>query len=198
MINKKGFPMFILASASPRRADLLRSVGYAQFIVEPVEIDESPRKKELPALFAERMAREKLEAAVARFPDRVVLTADTVVAKGRTVVDKARSSEEVRRCLAFLSGGSHRVYTAVRCYDPKERRAGSRLSETRIKFKTLTQEEIDAYAASGEGVGKAGGYAVQGRAARFVLRLSGSFTGVVGLPLYEACNLLEGCGARPG
>lgn len=185
-------PRLILASASPRRLALLEQAGIVPDDVRAPEIDETPLKRELPAAHARRLAREKAEALAAREPDALVLAADTVVACGRRILPKAETEAEARACLALLSGRAHRVYTAVALAGP----AGfsERLSLTRVVFKRLSAEEVNAYIASGEWQGKAGGYAIQGRAAAFVRLLTGSYSGVVGLPLFETCALLGGAG----
>ena len=185
----------VLASASPRRLELLRQVGVEPAAVDVADIDETPLRKETPRQLAERLAREKARAVAVRRPDSFVLGADTVVALGRRVLPKAADADEVRDCLELLSGRAHRVLTGVCVIAPGGREA-SRLSETRIHLKRLTATETDDYVASGQGVGKAGGYGVQGLAGGFVLDLHGSYTGVVGLPLYEALCLLEGLGWR--
>ncbi|MEO6339112.1 MAG: Maf family nucleotide pyrophosphatase [Caulobacteraceae bacterium] len=185
----------ILASASPRRLDLLRQVGVEPDHVEATEIDETPLRDETPRLLALRLAEAKAAAAAALHPATYVLAADTVVAVGRRVLPKAETEAEARACLALLSGRAHRVETGVCVIAPDGRRA-SRLVETRLHVKRLTPAEVEAYIASGEWRGKAGGYGVQGRAAGFVLNLSGSYSGVVGLPLYETLRLLEGLGWR--
>lgn len=188
-------PPLILASASPRRLELLRQVGIVPDAVEPADVDETPLKKETPRLLAMRLARAKAEAAAARRPDAFVLAADTVVAVGRRVLEKAADEAEERAFLELLSGRAHKVLTAVAVRTPAGA-VSTRLSETRIKFKRLMSQEIDGYVASGEWRGKAGGYGVQGLAGAFVLELQGSYTGVVGLPLYETLALLEGRGWR--
>ena len=185
----------ILASASPRRLDLLRQIGVEPDHVEATEIDETPLRDETPRLLALRLAEAKATAATALHADAYVLGADTVVAVGRRILPKAETEAEARDCLALLSGRAHRVETGVCVIAPDGRRA-SRVVETRLHVKRLTPAEVDAYVASGEWRGKAGGYGVQGRAAGFVLNLSGSYSGVVGLPLYETLCLLEGLGWR--
>jgi septum formation protein len=170
-------------------------VGVEPAAVDVADIDETPLRKETPRQLAERLAREKARAVATRRPDSFVLGADTVVALGRRVLPKAADAEEVRDCLDLLSGRAHRVLTGLCVIAPGGREA-SRLSETRIHLKRLTPAETDDYVASGQGVGKAGGYGVQGLAGGFVLDLHGSYTGVVGLPLYEALCLLEGLGWR--
>jgi len=185
----------ILASASPRRLDLLRQVGLEPDAVDPADIDESALADETPRLQALRLARAKAEVVRARRPDAFVLGADTIVAVGRRILPKALTEAEARRCLTLLSGRAHRVLTAVAVAAPDGRTA-ARLSETRLKFKRLTTAEMDHYLAGGEWSGKAGGYGIQGAAGGFVTELQGSYTGVVGLPLYEALCLLEGLGFR--
>jgi septum formation protein len=183
----------ILASASPRRLDLLRQVGLEPDAVTPADVDETPLAGETPRLMAVRLARAKAAAAAAK--DAYVIAADTVVAVGRRVLPKGETEAEARSCLALLSGRAHRVLTAVAVTAPDGRTA-SRLSETRLRFKRLTKAEIEGYLASGEWRGKAGGYGVQGRAGAFVIALQGSYSAVVGLPLYETLSLLEGLGFR--
>jgi len=183
----------ILASASPRRLDLLRQVGLEPDAITPTDIDETPLAGETPRLMAVRLARAKAAAAASK--DAHVIAADTVVAVGRRVLPKAETEGEARACLALLSGRAHRVLTAVAVTAPDGRTA-SRLAETRLRFKRLTRAEIDGYVASGEWRGKAGGYGVQGRAGGFVIALQGSYSAVVGLPLYETLSLLEGLGFR--
>ncbi len=183
----------VLASASPRRLDLLRQVGLSPDIVIPADIDETPLPGETPRRLALRLAMGKARAIADLHPHAFILAADTVVAQGRRVLPKAETPEEVVDCLRLLSGRSHRVLTAV-CVAAPGGRAASRLSETKVRFKRLERREIDAYIASDEGLGKAGGYAVQGRAAAFVISLQGSYSSIVGLPLYETMSLLIGQG----
>jgi septum formation protein len=188
-------PRLVLASASPRRLELLRQIGLEPDAVEAAEVDESPLKDETPRRLAQRLAEEKAAAVAQRHAGGFVLAADTVVALGRRVLPKAESSTEVEACLRLLSGRAHRVLTGLCVLNPSGRRA-SRLVESRVHFKRLTGGEIEGYLAAGEGVGKAGGYAIQGRAGGFVTALQGSYSGVVGLPLYEATALLSGLGYR--
>lgn len=178
----------ILASASPRRLALLAQIGVTPDEVVSTDIDETPLKGETPRLLAVRLAREKAEAVKAE--NALVLAADTVVAVGRRILPKAETETEARDCLALLSGRTHRVYTGVAVRDGTGTR--SRLVETRVSFKVLSQNEIDRYIASGEWQGKAGGYAVQGLAARYVANIIGSYSSVIGLPLYETASLIEG------
>ncbi|WP_114374841.1 Maf family protein [Elioraea thermophila] len=185
----------VLASASPRRLDLLRQIGLEPDAVVPAEIDETPRKRELPPQLARRLARAKAAAVARLYPDAFVLGADCVVAVGRRVLPKTESEEEARRHLTLLSGRRHRVHAAVAVLAPDGRRA-ERLVTSIVAFKRLTEAEIAGYLASGEWRDKAGAYAIQGRAAAFVRFLSGSYSGVVGLPLAETAALLAGLG-RP-
>jgi septum formation protein len=185
----------VLASASPRRLELLARLGVAPDAVLPADIDETPRKAELPPGYACRMAAEKA-AAVAE-PGAIVLAADTVVAAGRRILPKAETEEEARAALALLSGRRHRVHSAVAVRDP-EGITRHRLSTSIVAFKRLSEEEVGAYLASGEWRGKAGGYAIQGRAEALVRALSGSHSGVMGLPLYETRALLRASGYSLG
>jgi septum formation protein len=184
-------PTLILASASSRRLDLLARIGVVPDAVVPADVDESAFKGELPARHAERLAAAKA-AAVPR-PGALVLAADTVVAAGRRILPKAEDEATARACLELLSGRRHRVHSAVTLVDA-EGQARHRLSTSIVAFKRLTVQEIDAYLASGEWRGKAGGYAIQGRAEAFVRFLSGSHSGVVGLPLFETRALLLSAG----
>lgn len=187
--------VLVLASASPRRLELLRQAGIEPDRVEPAEVDETPGHGELPRRLAQRLAEAKAQAAAARAPGAFVLGSDTVVGVGRRVLPKAETEGQARECLELLSGRAHRVATGV-CVIAPDGRSGSRLVETRLHVKRLTPGEIDAYIASGEWRGKAGGYAIQGRAAGFIRDLAGSYSGVVGLPLYETLTLLQGLGWR--
>lgn len=183
----------ILASASPRRLDLLRQIGIRPDAVVATEIDETPHPAERPGDLARRLAISKAEAAYAGQAGKLVLAADTVVAVGRRILPKAGSEAEARRCLDLLSGRAHRVYTGL-CLKGSADGARNRLVETRVRFKRLGAAEVDAYVKSGEWRGKAGGYAIQGLAAAFVIGLVGSYSNVVGLPIYETSTLLEGEG----
>ncbi|MEA3009216.1 MAG: nucleoside triphosphate pyrophosphatase [Sphingomonadales bacterium] len=181
----------ILASASPRRLELLARLGVIPEAVVPAEIDETPRKAEIPDRYALRMAAEKAAAVVV--PGSLVLAADTVVAAGRRILPKTESEDEARSALTLLSGRRHRVHSAVAVTDTGGR-TRLRLSTSVVAFKPLSADEIQAYLASGEWRGKAGGYAIQGRAEALVRRLSGSHSGVMGLPLYETRALLRASG----
>jgi septum formation protein len=181
-------PRLVLASASPRRLALLAQIGVTPDAVIATEIDETPLKGETPRLLAQRLARAKAQAVEAE--GAVVLAADTVVAVGRRILPKALVEAEARACLALLSARSHRVFTGV-AVKGSDNIVRERLVETRVAFKRLSAAEIDAYIASGEWRGKAGGYAAQGLAARFIISIVGSYSAVVGLPLYEAAHLIE-------
>lgn len=186
------FPL-ILASASPRRADLLAQIGAKADAIDPADIDESPRKAELPRDYAMRMAAEKAAAVATRHPGALVLAGDTVVACGRRILPKAEDEATARRCLDLLSGRRHHVLSAITLIDA-EGKARHRLSDSIVTFKRLHPDEIAAYIESGEWHGKAGGYAIQGRAASLIRALQGSHSGVVGLPLYETRALLMAAG----
>ena len=186
-------PPLVLASASPRRLALLRQIGLEPARIDPAEIDETALPNETARRLAVRLAREKARAVVAQDPGAYVLAADTVVAAGRRLHGKPADEAGAEQMLRLLSGRAHRVLTAVAAVAPDGRVAG-RLSETRVRFKRLTDDEIAAYLASGEWEGKAGAYGVQGRAGGFVTGLNGSYSGVVGLPLYETRAVLLGLG----
>jgi len=183
----------VLASASPRRLDLLAQIGVVPDAVDPAEIDEMPDKAEQPHLYAARMAAEKAQAVAARHPGRLILSGDTVVAAGRRILPKTETETEARACLDILSGRRHRVLSAVTLIDAKGQ-ARHKLSTSIVTFKRLHPEEVAAYLASGEWRGKAGGYAIQGQAAGLIRALQGSHSGVVGLPLYETRALLRAAG----
>jgi septum formation protein len=181
----------VLASASPRRVALLAQIGIVPDDVSPADIDEAPRRAEAPRLLARRLADAKADAVAAS--GCLTLAADTVVAVGRRVLPKAETAEQARACLDLLSGRRHHVITAVVLVAPDGRRTG-RVCDSVVGFARLTERQIDAYLDSGEWQGKAGGYAIQGRAAAFVRFLSGSHSNVVGLPLFETTQLLRGVG----
>jgi septum formation protein len=192
-------PLLVLASASPRRLALLDQAGIKADSLLPTDIDETPRKNERPRDLARRLAHEKAEAALVvtrNQPDLTgayIIAADTVVALGRRVLPKPEIVDEAAECLRLLSGRAHRVYTAVTLVTPKGA-FRERLVETRIRFKRLSSQDIETYLASGEWRGKAGGYAAQGIAGSFIVKLVGSHSAVVGLPLYETLSLLGGEG----
>ncbi|WEJ99419.1 MAG: Maf family protein [Candidatus Sphingomonas phytovorans] len=186
----------VLASTSPRRRDLLARLGVEPARVADPAIDETPLPGELPRAHALRLAEAKARA-VERAPDEIVLAGDTVIALGRRILGKAENEPELRRMLGLLSGRRHHCLTAV-CVVDATGKARTRLSDTIVAFKPLNGAEIDAYVASGEGLGKAGGYAIQGRAEAFVRFLSGSHSGVIGLPLFETRALLAAAGIPLG
>lgn len=187
----------ILASASPRRLDLLARIGVVPDAVDPADVDEAPGKTELPLPHAKRLAAEKAVSVAARHPDALVLAADTVVAVGRRILPKAETEGEARKCLELISGRRHRVHTAVTLVAPGGI-ARHRIATSVVAFKRLHADEIAAYLACGEWSGKAGGYAIQGRAEALVRMVSGTWSGIVGLPLYETRALLVGAGFRVG
>jgi septum formation protein len=182
----------VLASESPRRKALLAQAGIVPDLIVPAAIDESIRKDELPRLYAQRLAREKA-LLVGELHQGFILAADTVVAAGRRILPKPETAEGVRACLGFLSGRRHQVLTAVALIAPDGKLRG-RVAVTRVSFFRLSDAEIESYVESREGLGKAGGYAIQGRAEIFVKEICGSYSNVVGLPLAETVRLLAGCG----
>ena len=186
-------PRLILASASPRRLDLLARIGVTPDAVIPAEIDESVPKGELPRVHALRLAQAKAEAVAGQEPDALVLAADTVVAVGRRILPKVEDEATLRACLALLSGRRHRVLTGVALAAPG-RPLRARLVETMIAMKRLSAEEVEFYAAHGEWRGKAGGYALQGYGEVYVRHIAGSYSNVVGLPLAETRLLLKAAG----
>ena len=188
-------PRLILASASPRRRELLARLEVEPSEVAPADIDETPHKAELPRDYAVRMAREKAEAAASY--DAHVLAGDTVVAAGRRILPKAEDEATARHCLELLSGRRHTVLSAIALRAP-DGTLRERLSVTQVKFKRLSEEELAAYLASGEWEGKAGGYAIQGAAEGLISWIQGSHSGVVGLPLYETRALLKAAGFAIG
>ena len=189
----------MLASASPRRLQLLERVGLTPDLLNPADVDEIPHKRETPRALSVRLAREKAEHALdmplvrALGPNTFVLAADTVVGLGRRILPKAETEEQARDCLSLLSGRSHWVYSTV-CLIAPGNKVSTRCVETKVRFKRFSREDIDSYIASDEWRGKAGGYAIQGRAEAFVRMLTGSHSAVIGLPLYETVHLLEGAG----
>ena len=185
----------VLASASPRRRELLAGIGIFPNAVIPADMDETPYRQELPARTARRLADSKAESVAGREPEAFIIAADTVVALGRRLLGKPADENEARRFLGMISGRRHRVYGGVAVIAPDGRRAG-RLVTTVVSFKRLAPSEIEDYLASGEWRDKAGGYAIQGRAAALVPQISGSYSNVVGLPLYETVSLLQGLGFR--
>jgi septum formation protein len=194
-----GRPKFVLASGSPRRLGLINQAGIEPDALRPSDIDETPLKGELPRACANRLARLKAEAALSlvsvdeELKGAYILAADTVVAVGRRILPKAELLDEASQCLRLLSGRNHRVYTGVCLVTPKEA-FRQRLVETRVRFRRLSEEDMEAYLASGEWRAKAGGYAAQGIAGTFIVKIVGSYSNVVGLPLYETVTLLTGEG----
>jgi septum formation protein len=186
-------PRLVLASASPRRLALLRQIGIEPDSVIPADIDEAPLRGEMPRALAERLACAKASAVAGSADGAFVLGADTVVACGRRVLPKAEDEPSARRCLELLSGRRHRVYGGI-CVIGADGRMASRVVTTIVVFKRLERQDVETYIAQGEWRGKAGGYAIQGRAAMFVQSLSGSHSNVVGLPLFETAALLRGLG----
>ncbi|WP_405054275.1 Maf family protein [Telmatospirillum sp.] len=184
---------FILASASPRRLDLLAQIGITPDTVDPADIDETPLPGELPGPHALRLAESKALLVASRHAGAFVLGADTVVACGRRILPKADIIDQARQCLRLLSGRRHRVLGGI-CLVAPDGRVTRRLVTTTVTFKSLDQAEMDAYLAGGEWQGKAGGYAIQGRAAVFVRYVGGSYSNVVGLALHETYGLLRGQG----
>lgn len=189
------FPKLVLASGSPRRIELLQQAGIEPHRLFPADIDETPQRAEHPRSLAKRLSRGKAEKAAAVLKEdpetagSLILAADTVVAVGRRILPKAETIDDASNCLQLLSGRSHRVYSGV-CLVTPAGKVRQRLVETRVRFKRLSRGELENYIASGEWRGKAGGYAVQGFAGSFVVKLVGSYTNVVGLPLYETVGLL--------
>lgn len=188
--------LLILASASPRRLNLLKQIGIIPDRVIPAEVDETPLKGELPRDHALRLAVEKAQKVAALAPDAAILAADTVVACGRRILPKAEIEEEARQCLALLSGRRHKVYGGIALLLPGGR-VRSRMAQTTVAFKRLSAQEIESYMTSGEWRGKAGGYAIQGRADAFVRTLMGSYSNVVGLALHDTATLLHAAGLYP-
>ena len=184
----------VLASASPRRFQLLESIGIKPDVVEASSIDETPFKGEAPKDYALRLALAKAEAVTKNHPKAIILGADTVVAVGRRILGKPEDSKEAERFLRLLSGRKHRVITAIAVISSQK--PLSRVVTSEVRFKRLDESEIAAYLASNEWQGKAGGYGIQGQAARYVRWIGGSYTGIVGLPLYETMCLLEGAGYK--
>jgi septum formation protein len=194
-----GRPKLVLASGSPRRLALINQAGVEPDSLEPAEIDETPERGELPRTLAVRLAREKALKAQERIRSRedlkgaFILAADTVVSVGRRIMPKPELLEEAGSCLRLLSGRTHRVYSGVCLVTPNDT-VKTRLVETRVRFKRLSDQDIESYLASGEWRNKAGGYAIQGLAGTFVVKIVGSYSNVVGLPLYESIALLAGEG----
>jgi septum formation protein len=185
----------ILASSSPRRRELLAQVGIVPAAIDPADLDETPLKDELPPQLAERLAAAKAQLVAQRHPGTFVLGADTVVGCGRRILPKAEVADQARQCLTLLSGRRHRVHGGIALVTPEGKVVRRRVM-TAVVMKRITAVELDAYLTSEEWHGKAGGYAIQGLAARFVREIIGSYSNVVGLPLFETIALLEGQGFR--
>src|SRR2546423_1222799 len=194
-----GRPKLVLASGSPRRVTLINQAGIEPDALRPTNVDETPKRGELPRACANRLARAKAEAALemVRLDDELkgayILAADSVVAVGRRILPKAELLDEAAQCLRLLSGRNHRVHTAVCLVTPAEA-FRQRLVESKVRFKRLSEEDIEAYLASGEWRGKAGGYAAQGIAGSFIVKIVGSYSNILGLPLYETTKILLGEG----
>ena len=185
----------VLASASPRRLELLAQIGIAPDAVDAAEIDETPGKAELPAAYVLRLAQAKAAAVAPRHPDAFILAADTIVACGRRILGKPDDEKAARQFLALLSGRRHRVHCGVAVITP-DGRVRTRRVVSQVAFKRLSDSELAAYLATDEWRGKAGGYAIQGRGATLVSWMQGSYSNVVGLPLFEVAQLLTGLGYR--
>lgn len=188
-----GSPHLILASQSPRRLSLLAQIGITPDAVRPADINEDPIEGEVPRGHALRLAQEKAAKVAGDNPDKIILAADTVVGVGRRILPKAETQEEARYCLELMSGRGHRVFTGVAVIKADGDMI-SRVVETRLTMKRLSAVELQDYLKSGEWQGKAGGYGIQGRAEGFISKLIGSYSNVVGLPLFESRNLLQGAG----
>lgn len=180
----------VLASASPRRLELLAQINVTPAKIVPADINETPHKSEAPKAYAERMATEKAAVVAARYPSQLTLAADTVVACGKRILPKAEDEDTARQCLALLSGRRHRVISGISLVLPGGRQL-VKSATTTVAFKRLSEADIAAYIASGEWSGKAGGYAIQGLAAQYIRFISGSYSTVVGLPLFEVGGWLS-------
>ena len=191
-MSASGKGLFILASASPRRKALLEQINIEPAKIDPADIDETPYTDEMPRRYAVRMAAEKAQAVAVRADELAILAADTVVACGRRILPKTEAENEARTCLELISGRGHRVFTGVALAHGEK--ISTRLVETRVRVARLQREDIDAYVASGEWRGKAGGYAIQGLFAQHIVSILGSYSNVVGLPLLETRNILRGAG----
>ena len=190
--NKK----LILASASPRRRDLLAQIGYAPDAILPADIDEAEGERETPTALAHRLATQKAHALYDKLDkETLILAADTVVSVGRRILPKTETEEDARACLTLLSGRGHRVHTGLCLLSAQG--AITKVVSSRVRLRALSDDDIQSYLAAGEWQGKAGGYAIQGRAAAFISSIVGSYSNIVGLPLFETANLLQGAGMRP-
>lgn len=182
---------FILASASPRRVQLLEQIGLKSEAISPADIDETPLKQEIPKDLAKRLANLKAQEIAKTNPKKFIIAADTVVACGRRILPKAETEQEARSCLSLLSGRSHSVYGGI-CVITDTNQTITRVVETKVKLKRLDQSDIEEYIISNEWHGKAGGYAIQGLAAKYIKQISGSYSNVVGLSLYDVSQMLNG------
>ncbi|AGH97362.1 Maf family protein [Micavibrio aeruginosavorus] len=195
MKNNPNRAPLILASASPRRLDLLAQMGIAPDHIAPADLDETPLKAETPDAHALRLAIEKARAVAAKHPASIILAADTVVACGRRILPKAENETQARACLKILSGRRHRVYNGI-CVIGADGTEHTAITHSIVRIKALSRDETESYIASGEWNGKAGGYAIQGRAAEFIPFISGSYSTIVGLSLYDTMRLLNRAGYR--
>jgi septum formation protein len=186
-------PVFILASSSPRRQALLADIGIVPTKIIAADIDETPHAAETPRKHAERLALEKLNTVAAREAGAYILAADTVVGVGRRILPKAENAADMRNCLQLMSGRRHHVYTSVALCTPQGK-VLQRTADSCVIFRQLSAADIETYVQSGEGIGKAGGYAMQGRAAALIRFISGSYSNIVGLPLYDVAQMLRGAG----
>jgi septum formation protein len=186
-------PRLVLGSASPRRADLLAQIGLIPDIVQPADIDETPRPNEKPDIYCTRVAREKNAVLATKFPDDFIITADTTVAVGRRILGKPDNRDDAKRMINLLSGRAHNIHTALVIHAPGGKTA-TRLSSSRVKVKRLTEAEIEAFLDTSDWVDAAGAYKLQKSFARFIIHVSGSPSGIIGLPLFETAQLLAGLG----
>ncbi len=186
---------FILASSSPRRLALLKDIGIVPDKIVHADINETPLPRELPRHLAQRLALEKLKAVLPQTTKGIVLAADTVVGCGRRILSKAETNDDVRRCWQLMSGRRHHVYTGVAIRTPQGKIL-QRVSDSVVTFNRVTEADIEKYIKGGEGIGKAGGYAIQGHAAAHIRFISGSYSNIVGLPLFEVAQMLRACGCR--
>lgn len=193
MADRSAFPL-ILASASPRRLELLKQAGIVPDKVSPADLDETPLKAELPVAYAQRIATEKATKVALTYPNAIILAADTVVACGRRILPKAETEEQARDCLQLISGRRHRVVTAIAVISPATGKIKTDVVTSVVRFKRLTRQETEDYILCEEWKGKAGGYAIQGLAATLIPFISGSYSSIVGLPLLETVRMLQEAG----
>lgn len=209
MNDEKAISKLILASGSPRRVELLAQIGITPYLIRPVDLDESPNKLEIPRKLSKRLAKEKAMECLKNLPSDLaidvddkqfsysILASDTVVAVGRRILNKPENLEQARNHLIMLSGRSHRVFTSVSIVESRNKKHRQKTVETKVRFKRLSTQEIEAYLATGEWRDKAGSYAIQGFAGAFVINIIGQYTNVVGLPLFETTSLLRSAGIDP-